>query len=59
MNNNHASDCQPGTLKTPSEYSGRAFLCTFQTLFEHLLNTQTERVLQRCSESVGEVHLQP
>ena len=34
-------------------------LCTFQTLSEHLLNTQTERVLQRCLESVGEVHLQP
>ena len=59
MKNNHASDWQPGTLKTPSEYSRRAFYA----LSRHFLSTfwipkQNEyyrgvlKVLARCTSSL-------
>ena len=58
MKNNHASDWQPGTLKTPSEYSGRAFYAlsrhfpsTFWIPKQNEYYRGDQKVLARCTSS--------
>ncbi len=59
MKNNHASDWQPGTLKTPSEYSRRAFYAlsrhfpsTFWIPKQNEYYRGVQKVLARCTSSL-------
>ena len=59
MKNNHASDWQPGTLKTPSEYCRRTFYAlsrhfpsTFSIPKQNEYYRGVQKVLARCTSSL-------